>query len=86
MPTLCKLHAPHPRPTNKEWFLKKTILGHGLKITTKIESLNDLQDRWKHSGGKKNDVAKFCGCYMVVMAMNEYESSHNDTLQWSFVS
>jgi hypothetical protein len=23
MPTLCKLHAPHPRPKNKEWLKKK---------------------------------------------------------------
>jgi hypothetical protein len=62
---------------------KKKITHFGtrcLKITTKIKSLNDLQDCWKHNGGKKNDVAKFCGCYMVVVAMNEFESSQNDTL------
>jgi hypothetical protein len=42
---------------------KKTHFGtRCLKITTKIESLNGLQDCWKHNGGKKNDVAKFCGC------------------------
>jgi hypothetical protein len=79
MPTLCKLHAPQPRPKIRNGKIK-THFGTGcLKITTKIESLNNLQDHWRHNGGKKND-AKFCGCYMVVVAMNEFESSQNDTL------
>jgi hypothetical protein len=51
---------------------KKTDFGTWcLKITTKIEFLNDLQDCWKHNGGKKNDVAKFCVCLSHSCSGNE---------------
>jgi hypothetical protein len=32
-----------------------------LKISTKIEYLNDLQECWKHNGGKKMTLPSFVG-------------------------
>jgi hypothetical protein len=54
-----------------------------VKITTKLDlfvALNNLQDHKKKTGVIKHDVAKFCGCYRFIVALNESRSSLEITL------